>query len=141
MKTGLILKIDDLINWCNTVFSARMRFSATTANRISIPSRAGIAPNLLRLPLVHLHLALLICAACYAQGSQRELRFADLGQCVLDSGAAISPCKIGYRTFGDLNTNRSNAVLVPMWFTGKTADLELIVGPGKLLDPRKYFII
>ena len=30
MKTGLILKLDDLINWCNTVFSARMRFSATT---------------------------------------------------------------------------------------------------------------
>src|SRR5262244_3242749 len=33
MKTGLILTLDDLINWLTAVFSARMRFSAITASR------------------------------------------------------------------------------------------------------------
>lgn len=72
---------------------------------------------------------------------QEELRVADMGRCVLENGQAIEPCKIGFRTFGSLNAERKNAVLVPMWFTGKTEQLQPKVGPGKLFDSTKYYII
>jgi hypothetical protein len=44
MKTGPILKLDDLINWCNSRVSARMRFSAITAGLTGVQfSGAGFA--------------------------------------------------------------------------------------------------
>jgi homoserine O-acetyltransferase len=71
----------------------------------------------------------------------------------LDSGATLSPVKVGYETYGTLNSERTNAILIchaltgdqyvasehPI--TGKPGWWERIVGPGKLLDTDKYFII
>ena len=70
-----------------------------------------------------------------------DFRLAELGRCTLDNGATIQPCRMGYRTFGRLNTERSNAVLFPMWFGGKTSELPAKVGAGNLLDPTRYYII
>lgn len=85
----------------------------------------------------------LICMFASAAVAQTkdELRVADLHRCVFESGQAIEPCKVGFRTFGSLNAERKNAVLVPMWFYGKTEQLHPKVGPGKLLDSTKYYII
>jgi len=71
----------------------------------------------------------------------------------LDSGAALGPFTIAYQTYGALNRERSNAVLLchaltgdqyavethPV--TGKPGWWELMVGPGKPIDTDKYFVI
>lgn len=71
----------------------------------------------------------------------------------LDSGQSIGPFTAAYTTCGDLNSDKSNAVLVchaltgdqyvlennPV--TGKPGWWELMVGPGKPLDTDRYFII
>jgi homoserine O-acetyltransferase len=73
--------------------------------------------------------------------AQSEQRFADLGNFKLVSGEMIYKCKIGYRTFGTLNEEKSNAVLWPTWFGGKSEHLANLIGPGKLVDSDKYFVI
>ena len=79
----------------------------------------------------------------FAGSTQAQgLQFASLGDFQLENGQAIRDCKIGYRTFGTLNANKSNAILFPTWFTGKTSNLAAgLIGPGNLADPVKYFVI
>ncbi len=71
----------------------------------------------------------------------------------LDAGTAIGPWQIAYETVGTLNAARTNAVLVchaltgdqhfatthPV--TGKPGWWESLIGPGKPLDPERYFIV
>ena len=61
----------------------------------------------------------------------------------LDGGALLSPVEIGYETYGTLNADRSNAVLIchaltgdqhvasPHPVTGKPGWWARMVGPGK----------
>jgi len=70
-----------------------------------------------------------------------ELRWASLGDLRLENGQVIQDCRVGYRTYGQLDASKSNAILWPTWFGGKTEDLERLVGPGKLLNPEGYFLI
>ncbi len=73
--------------------------------------------------------------------SAQELKFAGLGDFRLESGEVIRDCRIGYRTFGNLNAEKSNAVLFPTWFGGTTENLVGYIAPGKLVNPEKYFVI
>ena len=76
----------------------------------------------------------------YAQG---ELRLADLGDFRLESGQVIRECRLGYRTFGTLNRERSNAILFPTWFGGTSKDLVDLgfIGSSKLADTSRYFVV
>ena len=65
----------------------------------------------------------------------------NLGDFRLESGEVIKDCRIGYRVDGTLNADRSNAILVPTWFAGRSADLASAVGPGKMYDTSKYYVI
>jgi homoserine O-acetyltransferase len=76
-----------------------------------------------------------------APPSEGAQQFAGIGDLKLQSGEVIRDCRIGYRTFGHLNDGKSNAVLFPTWFTGRTQDLVELIGPGKLVDSRKYFVV
>ena len=69
------------------------------------------------------------------------LQFADLGDLKLQNGGVIQDFRLGYRTLGKLNTEKSNAVLWPTWLGGKTENLLQFVGPGKVLDTGRYFVI
>lgn len=91
-----------------------------------------------RLLLVLLCLALGLTAPAAAEG---ELQFTDLGECPLESGQVIRDCRLGYRTFGTLNADKSNAVLFPTWFAGKSEELVPLIGEGKLVDSSKYFVV
>jgi homoserine O-acetyltransferase len=71
----------------------------------------------------------------------QQLKFASLGNFHLQDGQVIENLKLGYRTLGKLNPQKSNAVLFPTWFTGTTKDLLELVGPGKLVDSSKYYVI
>jgi homoserine O-acetyltransferase len=71
----------------------------------------------------------------------QELKFAELGDFQLESGEVIRDCRIGYRAFGTLDSRKSNAVLFPTWFTGTTQQLVGLIGPGKLVDSSRYFVV
>ena len=71
----------------------------------------------------------------------------------LDAGVDLAPFQIAYNTYGTLNPERSNAVLIchaltgdqhvasihPV--TGKPGWWETMVGPGKPIDTERYFVI
>jgi homoserine O-acetyltransferase/O-succinyltransferase len=71
----------------------------------------------------------------------QTLQFAELGDFKVESGEVIHDCRIGYRTFGTLNSNKSNAILFPTWALGTTEQLIPSFGPGKLVDNTKYYVI
>ncbi|GAB3643137.1 alpha/beta fold hydrolase [Spirosoma arcticum] len=70
-----------------------------------------------------------------------QQRFADLGDFRLENGQTIRNCRIGYRTYGRLAANRSNAILVPTWFGGTSAGKAFVANPGGLADSTMYFTI
>jgi homoserine O-acetyltransferase/O-succinyltransferase len=88
--------------------------------------------------LLSLWLATFLTAIARADGEQQ---IAALGACKLDSGKEIQACKLGYRTWGKLNDAGSNAILIPSWFGGNSANWANNVGAGKMLDPGRYFIV
>ncbi|MBN9010180.1 MAG: homoserine O-acetyltransferase, partial [Rhizobiales bacterium] len=71
----------------------------------------------------------------------------------LDSGGRIDHLQIGYQTYGTLDGNRDNAILVchaltgdqhaanrnPV--TGKPGWWDMMIGPGKPIDTDRYFVI
>ncbi len=77
-----------------------------------------------------------------AHGSE-ALRFAELGDFPLESNQVIRDCRLGYRTLGNLNSDKSNAVLFPTWFAGTTRDLidNGMIGPSKLIDTSRFYVI
>jgi len=72
-----------------------------------------------------------------------QQKFAHLGDFKLESGEIIYDCKIGYRTYGKLNEDKSNVILYPTWFGGTSQMLENLISNGKdkLIDSTDYFII
>jgi homoserine O-acetyltransferase len=74
-------------------------------------------------------------------------------QLVLESGQKLGPVTLAYETYGTLNTNRSNAILVLHAFSGdahaagyykgdeKPGWWDDMIGPGKGLDTDSYFVI
>jgi homoserine O-acetyltransferase len=67
-----------------------------------------------------------LCSTAKAQ----EQKFAELGEFKLVSGDVIHDCRIGYRTFGKLNADRSNVIVFPTWAGGTTEELRGDVGKG-----------
>lgn len=71
----------------------------------------------------------------------------------LKSGKTLNNVTIAYETYGELNKEKNNAILVCHALTGdahaagwhegdkKPGWWEIIIGPGKALDTSKYFII
>ncbi len=71
----------------------------------------------------------------------------------LDCGVDIGPITVAYQTYGTLNAERSNAILIchaltgdhyvadPHPITGKPGWWNDLVGPGRLLDTDRYFLI
>ena len=72
-----------------------------------------------------------------------SVQYASLGDFQLDNGDVIRDCRLGYLTAGTLNVEKSNIVLVPTWLAGTSKELFDLgfIGPGKLFDSSKYFII
>ncbi len=72
---------------------------------------------------------------------------------LLDAGRELSPVTIAYMTYGELNAQKSNAVLIchaltldqfaasqhPV--TGKPGWWDTLVGPGKPIDTNRFFVI
>jgi homoserine O-acetyltransferase len=71
----------------------------------------------------------------------QNLQFAQLGDFKVESGEVVRDCRVGYRTFGKLNDDKSNAILFTTWASGTTEQLQSNIGSGKLVDDSKYFVI
>lgn len=66
----------------------------------------------------------------------------ELGDLLLECGETLRGAKLAYRTFGTLNADKSNAILVTTWFSGTGQVMEgVYIGEDHALDPSKYFII
>jgi homoserine O-acetyltransferase len=86
---------------------------------------------------------MILFSGTLAARAEGELKFARLSDFRLESGEVIQDCRLAYRTFGALNPDRSNVILFPTWLAGTSQDLvDLgLVGPGKLADTSKFFVI
>lgn len=64
-----------------------------------------------------------------------------LGDLKLLSGDVIKSARLAYKTYGTLNTNCDNVILLPTFYTGTHVRNEGFFGPGRAIDPSKYFIV
>ncbi|MEY2645210.1 MAG: hypothetical protein RLZZ611_1859 [Cyanobacteriota bacterium] len=71
--------------------------------------------------------------------SAAETELFELGDLPLRCGHTIPAARIGYLQIGNLNTDRSNLVLVPTSYGARPADLAWIAGP--VLDPACWCIV
>lgn len=69
------------------------------------------------------------------------LRHFELGPFALDSGYTLPNARLAYRTLGELNAARDNAVLFPHMYSGNSSSLEALIGEGRALDPSRYFVV
>ena len=67
-------------------------------------------------------------------------QYSFLGDFTLEGGQTINDCRIGYRTYGSLNADKSNAIIFPTWFGGTTRQLEEQI-PGMMIDTTKFYLI
>lgn len=78
----------------------------------------------------------------YSQALHGPYELHDIGNLALEEGGTIRGCKLAYATFGRLNAAKDNAILIPTWYSGTSKIIEQVyIGPGRALDPDKYFII
>ena len=48
---------------------------------------------------------------------------------------------LAYKTYGTLAADKSNAVLYPTSYGAHHTDIDWLIGPGRILDPARYFIV
>jgi len=101
-------------------------------------------------------IGLLVCLAApaSAQGLMTEKKVFELPSFTTQSGKTLKSVKVGWESYGTLNTDKSNAILICHFFSGNshaagkyaTADAapgywDAIIGPGKAIDTGKYFVL
>jgi homoserine O-acetyltransferase len=87
-------------------------------------------------------LALALVAPALAHSpNQAPHQLYKIGDLPLESGEVIKDFSISYVTHGTLNAKKSNAILMVTALSGNHHRLDFMIGPGKPLDPTKYFII
>jgi homoserine O-acetyltransferase len=92
-------------------------------------------------------------AKLQAAGGVRSLSFDASTPLQLSSGETLAPLTLAFETYGALNVERTNAVLVchalehdqfvasPNPVTGRPAWWPRIVGPGRPIDTNRFFVI
>ena len=59
----------------------------------------------------------------------------------LQSGEALPDARLAYKTYGKLNSNRDNVVVLPTFYTGTHVRNEGFFGHDRALDPARHFIV
>ncbi|QDO87488.1 alpha/beta fold hydrolase [Ornithinimicrobium ciconiae] len=78
----------------------------------------------------------------YTPEMQGAYELHSLGRFELEDGGVIPDLQLAVATYGQLNEAKDNVILIPTWFSGTHQTWELVyIGPGRALDPEKYFII
>ena len=58
-----------------------------------------------------------------------------------ESGAVLPEAHLVYGTYGELNAAGDNAILLPSHYMAEMHGYGWLIGPGKSLDPKKYFLV
>jgi len=67
-------------------------------------------------------------------------QFMFLGDFSLENGQKILDCKIGYRTFGKQNADKSNAIIFLCGAVENTAMMQSLI-PGIIVDTTKFYLV
>jgi homoserine O-acetyltransferase len=70
-----------------------------------------------------------------------QQQFKNVGDLYLENGSNLKNCSVGYRTFGNLNSDSSNIVLYLSWFGGTSEQLGRLLGKNSFIDSTTYFVI
>ena len=89
-----------------------------------------------------------------AQDLMVEKKVFELPSFTTQSGRTLKQVRVGWESYGSLNADKSNAVLICHFFSGNShaagkyaaSDAapgywDAIIGPGKAIDTDKYFVI
>jgi homoserine O-acetyltransferase len=83
----------------------------------------------------------LLACCLFTAACAPDLQRAELGDLPTSGGGLVRGCSVAYRTFGALDASRSNAVLMPLWFFGQSAQAADQITRRRLVDPGRYFIV
>lgn len=65
----------------------------------------------------------------------------ELGNFDLQSGECLSDAKLAYKTYGNINVDKNNVVVLPTFYTGSHSRNEGFFGAGRAIDPARHFIV
>ena len=71
-------------------------------------------------------------------GEQHEFVIANFKT---ESGAVLPQARVVYGTYGRLNADRDNVVLLPSHYMANFHGYEWLIGPDRALDPSKLFLV
>src|SRR5215510_8593789 len=96
----------------------------------------------------------LLAAPAAAQDLMTEKKTFELPSYTTTGGKTIKNVRVGWESYGQLNTDKSNAILITHFFSGtshaagkykpddKAAGYwDAIIGPGKAIDTNTYYVI
>jgi homoserine O-acetyltransferase/O-succinyltransferase len=95
---------------------------------------------IMRTTIAAFALSLALPALAHGPNDPPHQSFA-LGDFKLESGETIRDFSISYVTHGALDAEKSNAILMVTAIGGNHHRIDYLIGPGRALDPAKYFII
>ena len=70
-----------------------------------------------------------------------DYKIFELGNIELSSGKKLKNAKLAYKTYGSLNKDKSNVILIPTFYTGTHSRNEGFFGSNRAMNPEKHFII
>jgi homoserine O-acetyltransferase len=65
----------------------------------------------------------------------------ELGDVTLQSGAVLRNARLSWKTHGTLSPERDNVIVYPTSYGAQHPDLEWLIGPERVLDPTRWFIV
>jgi len=65
----------------------------------------------------------------------------ELGPLALQRGLTLPRAHLAYKSYGRLAPDKSNVILYPTSYGAHHTDIDWLIGPGRVLDPERYFIV
>ena len=65
----------------------------------------------------------------------------ELGDLAVERGGVISGARLVWQSHGTLNEARDNVIVYPCSYTADHDELAWLIGPDKVLDPTRWFIV
>lgn len=63
------------------------------------------------------------------------------GDITLQSGAILRGARLSWKAHGTLSAQRDNVIVYPTSYGAQHPDLEWLIGPDKVLDPTRWFVV
>ena len=73
--------------------------------------------------------------------NSKDYNIYELGNVKLLSGEILHSAKLAYKTYGCLNANKDNVIVLPTFYTGTHKRNEGFFGINRAINPTNHFII